>query len=168
MNRPARRITLGRIVGVYGVRGWVKVYSHTRPREAILDYGPWLIERDGQWEAHEVEEGRVHGKGVVARLAGCADRDQAAGLIGAEIAVERSRFPEAAASEYYWADLEGLRVQNLEGEQLGTVSHLFETGANDVLVLSGERERLIPFARPVIQRVDLDEGVIIVDWAAED
>ncbi len=165
---PARRIAVGRIVGVYGVRGWVRVHSHTRPRQAILDYSPWLIERDGRWEAREVEEGRIHGKGIVARLAGCIDREQAAGLIGAEVAVERARLPQTAASEYYWADLEGLRVVNLEGHELGTVSHLFETGANDVMVLRGERERLIPFAKPVVQRVALDEGVIVVDWDVED
>jgi 16S rRNA processing protein RimM len=167
-GRPAHRISVGRIVGVYGVRGWVKVHSDTRPREAILDYTPWLIERGGQWEAREVEEGRTHGKGIVARLSGCVDRDQAAGLIGAEIAVERAQLPETASHEYYWAELEGLKVVNLEGRELGTVSHLFETGANDVMVVRGERERLIPFAKPAIQQVDLGRSLIVVDWDVED
>lgn len=165
---PARRITVGRIAGVYGVRGWVKVHSHTRPREAILDYSPWLIESGGRWEEREVEEGRAHGKGIVARLAGCTDRDEAAALIGSEIAIERAQLPETAADEYYWAELEGLRVVNLEGHELGTVSHLFETGANDVMVLRGERERLVPFTKPVVQRVDLGQRMIIVDWDVED
>ncbi|MBI3897932.1 MAG: ribosome maturation factor RimM [Gammaproteobacteria bacterium] len=163
-----RRVTVGRVAGLFGIRGWVKVYSHTRPPEAILDYRPWLIEIGGAWRPFEIAEGQMHGKGIIARLDGIADRDQAAALVGATIAVALDQLPAATENEYYWAELEGLRVINLAGQELGRVSHLFETGANDVMVVQGERERLLPFSKPVIQRVDIAGGVIHVDWDAED
>lgn len=165
---PDRRIAVGRVVGLFGVRGWVKVYSYTRPREAILAYSPWQLRRDDIWHEHAVAEGRLQGAGIVARLAGYEDRDAAAGLVGADIAIAAAQLPPTAEREYYWADLEGLRVVNLQGQELGTVSHLFETGANDVLVVRGARERLIPFGRPVVRDVDLEAGVVRVDWAADD
>ena len=110
-------------------------------------------------------EARQHGKGVVARLADCIDRDQAQALTGREIGIARDELPAAQPGEYYWHDLQGLSVVTLAGEPLGTVDHLLETGANDVLVVEGERERLIPFVMDqVIVRVDLDKGEIQVDW----
>lgn len=161
-----KRIVLGRIVGVYGVRGWVKVFSETEPREAILDYSPWLLGPDG--DHRRVVEGRRHGKGVVARLAGCEDRDQAAALVDREIAVERDQLPPPAPDELYWTDLEGLQVWERQGIHLGVVDHLFSTGVNDVLVVIGDRERLIPFAwGTVIRSVDLSAGRIEVDWDPE-
>ncbi|MFL6621031.1 MAG: ribosome maturation factor RimM [Sulfurifustis sp.] len=165
---PERRVQVGRIAGLFGVRGWIKVYSHTRPRESILSYSPWLIERDGNWQTFEVAEGHAHGKGVIARLEGCEDRDAAARLVGGQIHISMSQLPAAGKNEYYWAELEGLRVVNTTGTELGRVSHLFETGANDVMVVRGDRERLIPFAATVVQRVDRAAGVIYVDWDAAD
>lgn len=158
-----KRVVLGHIAGVYGVRGWVKVFSETDPREAILGYSPWLL--GPHLRPYTVIEGRRHGKGVVARLSGCDDRDQAATLVEQEIAVDRGRLPPPSADEWYWTDLEGLEVWNREGVCLGSVDHLFSTGVNDVLVVSGERERLLPFAwGDVIQSVDLEVGRIEVDW----
>lgn len=165
---PDRRVTVGRIVGLFGVHGWVKVYSHTRPREAILNYTPWVVElKDGVCEL-ELAEGRRHGKGIVARLAGYTDRDQAAGLIGTDITVRTTQLAPPAENEYYWAQLENLRVVDRAGVELGRVDHLFETGANDVMVVRGEREWLIPFAEPVVQKVDIAAGVIYVDWEDPD
>jgi 16S rRNA processing protein RimM len=168
-EKPAQPVILGKITGLYGVRGWVKVYSHTEPRANIVKYSPWLIRKPGaDWQEITVRSGKAHGKGVVAQLQGVNDRDQAAQLMGAEIAVPRSQLPAAAEGEYYWADLVGLHVVNLEGVELGKVSHLMETGANDVLVVKGERERLIPFLQPdVVTEVDLDTGRIQVDWDPE-
>jgi 16S rRNA processing protein RimM len=158
-----RRVVLGRISGVYGVRGWVKVFSDTRPREGILRYSPWLL-GDAK-EPKAVLEGRLQRKGVVARIAGCEDRDQAAALLDQEIAVPRDRLPPPSADEFYWVDLEGLEVITEEGTVLGMVDHLFSTGANDVLVVSGDRERLLPFAwDEVIRDVDFETGRIRVDW----
>jgi 16S rRNA processing protein RimM len=150
---------------VYGVRGWVRVFSYTQPRDNIVHYRPWYLNRAGEWQEHELAEGRQHGKGVVARLAGCEDRDEASQLIGAEIGVRRKQLPAAQPGEYYWSDLQGLKVVTLQGELLGSVGHLLETGANDVLVVKGERESLIPFVLgQVVDEVDLERGEIRVDW----
>jgi 16S rRNA processing protein RimM len=158
-----RRLVLGRITGLFGVRGWVKVFSETEPREGILRYSPWLIGDSPR--PLRVLEGRVHGKGVVARLDGCDDRDQAAALVNLEIAVTRERLPPPRPDEFYWVDLEGLAVETLEGVRLGLVSHLFATGSNDVLVVIGDRERLLPFVwDEVIRSVDFDRRLIQVDW----
>lgn len=162
------RVVLGRVSGLFGVQGWVKVFSHTEPRENIATYRNWHLQCHGEWQTARVEQGRRHGKGVVVKLAGIEDRDQAAALIGCDIAIERDQLPPLPPGEYYWTDLEGLRVVTLEGTELGRVSHLFATGANDVLVVQGERERMLPFVRPdVIQRVDLEQGLIEVDWDPE-
>jgi 16S rRNA processing protein RimM len=141
------------------------VFSYTEPRENIVHYQPWYLRRDDDWQPCQVAEGRKHGKGVVARLEDCADRDQAQALLNCEIGVRRDQLPATAPGEYYWNDLLGLRVVNRQNEVLGTVQQLLETGANDVLVVMGERERLIPFVLDkVVTRVDLDAGVIQVDW----
>jgi 16S rRNA processing protein RimM len=157
-------VRLGRIVGLFGVRGWVKVYSDTRPREAILDYNPWLLERAGCWREYRLAEGRVQGPGIVVRFEGCTDRNEAQSFVGATVAVRREQLPPPEPGQYYWSELEGLSVVNLQGEELGVVSHLFETGANDVMVVAGERERLIPFTRDAVREVDLQARVIRVDW----
>lgn len=152
---------VGRIIGLYGVRGWVRVFSETAPMENILGLSPWLV----AGQRREVLDGRRHGKGLVARLAGCEDRDQAAALVGAAIAIRRAQLPPPEPDEFYWADLEGLAVTTLGGVALGRVSRLFATGANDVLVVQGERERLVPFVwDQVIRAVDLEQGQILVDW----
>jgi 16S rRNA processing protein RimM len=166
MTGSDRLVTLGRISGLFGVRGWVKVYSDTRPRTGILEYTPWLLQRHGVWVEFPVAAGKPHGDGIIARLQGIADRDAAAALVGCPIAVRRDQLPQTtAAGEYYWTDLEGLRVVTEQGIELGRVAYLFETGANDVMVVQGERERLIPYVwEEVVRKVDLEQGVIRVDW----
>lgn len=150
------------------MNGWVKVFSHTEPRANILGYRPWLIDSDGSLREVEVVDGRAHGKGVVARLAGVDDRDAAAPLIGATIAIRRAQLAELEPGEYYYADLEGLEVVTVEGVSLGQVDHLFETGANPVMVVRGERERLLPFVHDtVVREVDLAARRIRVDWDPE-
>ena len=164
-ERRERRIAAGRISGLYGVRGWVRVFSCTEPREALIGYSPWQVKVDGRWREMEVAQGRRHGKGIIVRLAGCEDRDAAARLLGCEIALRRSQLPEPSPGEYYWADLVGLRVITLEGTELGVVQGLMETGANDVLVVQGERERLIPFLTGrVVVEVDMARQRMWVDW----
>ncbi len=159
---------MGRVSGLFGVSGWIKVFSHTEPREGILDYSPWYLKQQGVWQAHEIEAGHRQGRGVVAQLRGYDDRDQVAELIGCDIAVQREQLPELQENEYYWSDLQGLQVVNLEGVELGKVSHLFETGANDVVVVKGDRERLIPYTwGQAIRRVDLAAGLMVVDWDAD-
>ena len=161
---PDRLVALGRVSGLHGVQGWVKIHSDTRPRENILDYSPWYLLRHGVWEPWEVVRGRPQGKTLVAQLRGCTDREQARRLMGATIAVRRWQLGESEEG-YYWTDLEGLEVVNLQGVALGRVDHLMETGANDVLVVKGERERLIPWLPgEVVHDVDLVGGRIRVDW----
>lgn len=159
-------VILGRISGVHGVHGWVKVYAETREREGILRYNPWYLREPAGWQSHRLLEGRVQGSGlVVARLEGIEGIERARALIDADIAVKREQLPKLKRGEYYWSDLEGLKVVNLEGVDFGTVSHLFATGANDVLVVTdGERERLIPYTKDAVKNVDLEARVIRVDW----
>lgn len=158
-------LILGKVSGVYGVKGWVKLFSYTDPREGILDYKHCFLKIKGQWQATELMQGRKQGKGVVARIEGCDDRDQAYMLIGTEIAITNDQLAELAENEYYWKDLIGLKVINQDGIELGVVSSLMETGANDVLVVKGERERLIPFTQgATVQQVNLDQKLITVDW----
>jgi 16S rRNA processing protein RimM len=159
------RVTLGRISGVFGVKGWVKVHSYTEPRDNVVRFRTWIVTRAGTEHRLEVEAGHAQGAGVVAKLRGYDDRDQARELMGAEILVERHELPECGPGEYYWADLEGLEVRSIEGEVLGTVDHLIATAGHDVLVLAGEPALLIPFVQgSVIREVDLVTGRIVVDW----
>ncbi len=161
------RVELGRIVGLFGVQGWVKVYSYARPREAILRYGSWWVGNGDDWHERVVQAGRVHGRGIVAQLEGCTDRTQASELVGTSIAVPASRLAPLPAGEYYWMQLEGATVLDTTGRRLGIVSHLFETGANDVMAVKSARrarDLLIPFVDEVIRRVDIEAGVIVVDW----
>lgn len=162
------RLVIGRVSGLYGVRGWVKIHSFTEPRENILAYGQIQLGRDGRWRDATLVEGRRQGKGLVACISGIDDRDQAAGLVGEDIAIQRSQLPETVDGELYWVDLIGLEVVNEDNASLGIVSKLIETGANDVLVVDGERERLIPFIKgAVVKAVDLDSGTIRVDWETD-
>ena len=158
-------VLLGRVSGVFGVKGWLKIFSHTEPREAVLEYDGCQVNTDGQWKPVDWAEGKRHGKLVIVRPEGVDDRDQAETWVGAEIGIRRKDLPAAEPGSYYWSDLEGLAVVDSKGNMLGKVSHLMATGANDVLVVKGDREILIPFVpeRYVIS-VDLDKGVIGVDW----
>ena len=161
-----RFVILGKVSGLFGVRGWIKVHSFTDPRAAILDYRDWYIESGGNWKPAELAEGKPHGKTIVARFEDTDTREDAARLVGATIGVPRSSLPATGTNEYYWTDLEGLEVRDTEGTVIGTVAYLLETGANDVMVVRGEdQEVLIPFVTgEVIKKVDLSDGVIDVDW----
>jgi len=152
------------VSGFFGVQGWVRVFSYTEPREALLDYDTWLIERGGAWQPTRLVDGKRHGKSVIAKLEGIDDRDQATGLLNCSIGVRRNDLPEPDAGHYYFSDLEGLRVVHRDGRDLGRVAYVLETGANDVLVTAGDQERLIPFVGTVILDVNIAEGVIQVDW----
>ncbi len=164
-----RLILVGRIVGLHGVAGEVKLESYTEPRTQIFDYQPWLLSSSSGDREISGCRGREQGKGMVASLPDVADRDLAASLIGCEIKVRRSSLPEAKPDEYYWTDLEGLEVITVEGVVLGRISHLLATGANDVMVVrDGERERLLPFVlEDYVKGVDFAGGRVTVDWDPE-
>jgi 16S rRNA processing protein RimM len=166
---PKKWVTLGRVSGVFGVKGWLKVQSYTEPRANIARFGLWTLRLNGGERLFEVADGQGHGGNVVAKLRGIDDPEHARELIGAEIVVERERLPKAGADEFYWTDLEGLEVRTTAGISLGRVDHLLATGANDVLVVRGAAERLIPFVvGAVVKQVDLAAGLIVVDWSPDD
>jgi 16S rRNA processing protein RimM len=165
---------IGQITSVYGIKGWLKVFSHTEPMDGILSYKPWIIKHNGQWVPVNVEVSRKHGKGLVAKLENVNDRDIARLYCGADIAIERSSLPDLEVGEYYWSQLEQLTVYTLSDQVLGKVSHLIETGSNDVLVVKGDaqsidqRERMIPYLPDqVVKEINLDTGSIRVDWDPE-
>jgi len=159
-------IHAGEISGVFGVKGWVKVFSYTSPRENILHYAQWWLKRKDETKAVKLLTGHRQGKGVVANLESLNDRNIAAGYLGWEIWIEKSQLPILAKGDYYWTDLIGLYVETKEGIALGQVDSLMETGANDVLVVKDQtRERLIPFVYDnFIKTIDLESQRIIVDW----
>ncbi len=158
-------VVMGRVSGLFGVEGWVRVFSHTEPRVGIVRYAPVFLRRQNEWRPFRIEAGRAHGAGVVLKFAGCDNRDQAIALLQADIAVRRAQLPPSAPGEYYWTDLQGLRVVTVDDVELGTVSHLLATGANDVLVVKGERERLLPFVRgQVVVEIDLERRFLRVNW----
>jgi len=159
-------ISIGEISGVFGVKGWVKVYSFTDPRENILNYSPWILKNNNQVKEVKLLNGQKQGKSVVACIDDITDRDLAAKYCGWKILINKNQLPAVDEGEFYWADLVGLLVETDLGVSLGKVDHLIETGANDVLVVkSGKQERLIPFLQEqVIKKIDLDEKRMIVDW----
>ncbi len=160
-------IPIGKVSGAYGVRGWLKVFSYTDPRNNILAYSPLYLSGKAGWTEVKVTGGRVQGKGIVMAIDGITDRDQVLALIGAEFAIKRSQFSPVGDDDYYWSDLIGLQVLNIKDDELGVVQGLLETGANDVLVVTDKHgtERLIPFVLgPIVKQVDLDRKLIKVDW----
>ncbi|QDQ26345.1 ribosome maturation factor RimM [Chitinimonas arctica] len=165
---PADLVPMGFVAGAFGIRGWVKVVADTQYADSLFDYKTWWLGRDGNWRAYQVEEGNSQPKSLSAKLTGVADRDIAFALKGMTVAVPRSEMPPAEEGEYYWADLIGLAVVNLQGESLGAVDELLSTGANDVLVVKdGKTERLIPFIGPVVLDIDQTARVIKVDWGLD-
>ena len=163
-----QRVEVGKLAGVYGVQGWIKVRSYTEPPEAILDYSPWYLSKHGEHLVCDLLDGRCHGRGLVVCLQYLDERELAAKWNGAQVLIERVQLPPLAADEYYWTDLIGCRVVTTAGVDLGTLRNLLATGANDVLVVQGERERLLPFVQgEVVTSVDLAARLIVVDWDPE-
>ena len=164
----ANFIKVGKVGSTYGVHGWIKILSYTEYGEGILDYHPWYISSDGEnWRTIDVEDGRLHGKRVIVKFKGINNPEEAALLTGQLIGITRAQLPELKKDEFYWSDLEGLTVINKQGETLGTVIYLMETGSNDVLVVKGQKEHAIPYLPgKVILKVDLEKKEILVDWEA--
>lgn len=168
------RILLGHVSGLFGVKGWVKVFSYTDPREQITHYKKWYL--GGQADTViELEQGQIHKQGVIAKLAGIDDRDTAATLVKKDIWVDKSDLPQLSENEYYWHDLIGCKVSDGADRVIGKVHDLIETGANDVLVVvtsnesheiaNNKQEHLIPYLLgQVIKSIDLDKQQIHVEW----
>ena len=166
-------VVLGKITSVHGVRGEVKIYSFTDPIDNLLDYRHWTLKRDGEVKQVELVSGRLQGRVLVARLKGLDDREVARTYAGFDICVPREQLPDLEDGEFYWHQLEGLKVIDLQGQLLGRIDHLLETGANDVMVVKpcagslDDRERLLPYTEQCVQQVDLAAGEMRVDWDAD-
>lgn len=159
---------MGRVLAPYGVKGWIKIEPYTAAPDTLTRFHRWWIGGPDGWEEVEIAEAVRHGANVVARLAGCSDRDQAATLRGREVALAREALPATQKDEYYWADLVGLEVVNAESASLGKVTGLFSNGAHDVMRIGvGKGERLVPFVPAVVRKVDLAAGRIEVDWGSD-
>ena len=164
---------VGKLGSTYGIRGWLRIYSSTEQAESIFNYQPWFLNIKGQWQAVELESWRYHSHDLIVKLKNIDDRDVAQTLPNVEIGVSADNFPELEEG-YYWHDLIGCQVLNLEGYQLGVVNDMMETGSNDVFVVKAnlndafsKQERLIPYLeQTVVKRVDLATKTIEVDWDA--
>jgi len=164
----AKNLIIGRISGVFGVKGWLKVFSYTDPKQQVLQYPVWHLQIGNAQQVRQVVTGKAHGKGIIVQLANCEDRDVALGMVGATINISRNKLPQLPDNQYYWADLIGLQVINLEGVVFGRIDTMMDTGANDVIIVRGDRERLVPFVLDqVVHSIDLAKGQMIVDWDAE-
>ncbi|WP_110667142.1 ribosome maturation factor RimM [Salinicola halophilus] len=169
-----QHVLLGRLTSPHGVKGWLKVYSYTSPAQNLFEYPAWNLSLRGQHETRKLLDARVQGKALVVRLEGIDTRELAEQWAGADVLMDKTALPELDSDEYYWYQLEGLEVHTRDELQLGRIDHLFETGANDVLVVKpvtggyDDRERLLPFLPgDVIVAVDLESGVMTVDWDPE-
>ncbi|QLB13734.1 16S rRNA processing protein RimM [Bisgaardia hudsonensis] len=165
---------VGKLGSTYGIRGWLRIYSSTEQAESIFEYKPWFLKIKGVWQRTELETWKHHNHELIVKLKGIDDREAAQVLANVEIGVDLSVFPELTEGDYYWHDLIGCQVINLQGYKMGTVTEMMETGSNDVLVVRantkdafGKQERLIPFLyEQVVKRVDLTTKTIEVDWDA--
>jgi 16S rRNA processing protein RimM len=162
-----RIVVLGKIAGTFGVKGWVKIKSHTEPVENILGYEVWQVGRPDQWQPAVVEEARVTDKGVLAKLEGLESPEEARLKVGLEIGVWRSEMPPPEPGEYYLSDLEGIDAVSASGEPLGRVDHFRSTPGGTILIVRGEQELWIPFVKERIVKVDLDARRIVLDWSAD-
>ena len=161
-------LEVGKIGSTYGIKGWLKVHTYTEFGASILEYSPWrLVNQDGKViHTLTIEAGRLHAGGVVAKFTGYDTPEDARQLTGLVSTIARSLLPALEEDEYYWSDLEGLKVYDTQKELLGTVLYLIETGSNDAIVVKqGKKEFAIPYLKgTVIKQIDLEKGEIIVDW----
>lgn len=164
-NKP---VVVGRFGRVHGVRGDIHVISFTDPISNIIDYSPWLIQKNGEWQPLSIASVTQRNNDIIAHIQDCNDRDLAKRYTNAEIAVPYETLPKLEAEEFYWTELIGLNLINKEGKSLGEVVDILETGANDVLVVKGENEHLVPYTKSVVLKVDLNSHQILVDWEALD
>ncbi|MFK8026767.1 MAG: ribosome maturation factor RimM [Gammaproteobacteria bacterium] len=164
--KQKEKVLLGQINGLFGVKGWIKVFSYTRPRIKIVDYQTWYLGDDFK-QAKRIEQSRSQKGGVIVKLEGVDDRDSAVELLDQKIWIAGEQLTPLPENEYYWYQLIGLDVLDTENKQLGSIKDLIETGANDVMVIrgKGKTEHLIPYIQgQVIKSIDLERNCMVVDW----
>jgi len=161
-------ILMGRVAAPFGVKGWVKVEPWSAERTSLCSFPTWWVGTPGKMQEVAVTECREHGAMLIAHFEGCEERNRASTYSGSDVAVKREDLPQTAKNEFYQADLIGLDVVNVQGEQLGRVAGFFDNGAHGVMRVEHQGgERLVPLAGPVVRRVDLEAGVVEVDWGAD-
>jgi 16S rRNA processing protein RimM len=159
---------MGRVLGAYGVRGWVRVEPFTEQPDGLGRYPSWWLKVGDEWREMTVAEFERHGRQLVARLGACATRDEAARYRGCEVGVPREALPELKDGEVYQADLIGMKVVNRSGAELGLLEGMLDNGAHQVMRVRHEGgERLVPFLGHVVERVDLEARVVRVDWEVD-
>jgi len=172
VSTEEKKIILGKVGAVYGIKGWLKIHSFTDETEAILDYFPWSLKLGNNTQTVEITDWRKHNKILIVKVAGIDDRDEAQALVGSEILTNEAALPELSQDDFYWRDLIGMSVVTNKGYDLGVVTDMMETGANDVLVVKAnlkdgfsKKERLIPYLfEQVIESVSIENKQICVDW----
>lgn len=170
---PPDLVPVGHITGAYGVQGWIRIHPYSADAGALLHAKTWWFNQSNQLHDVEKLEAKRHGDSVVARVMGLVERDAAENLKGTVIHIRRSHFPVLAENEFYWCDLIGLAVENCQGESLGVVAGLIESGAHPILRVVGSeenssgREYLIPFVDQFVPSVDQHNKKIIVDWGLD-
>ena len=156
---------MGKVLVPYGVNGWVKVYSFTEKIESFLTYKKLYLSKDQKnWLEIKIKEIKLHGKTIIVKFSEIADRSQAETYKNYLIGVPKDYLPQLNDNQYYWNDLIGLEVLNLQDVSFGLVDTYIETGANDVIVVKGDKERLIPYTPMTVLKVDTIKNKIIVDW----
>jgi len=159
-----KKVAIGKFGKTFGVRGWIKIHSFTTPKENILELAPWQIEKNGQWQEVPIEVHKIHHQNIVIKLKNIDDVDTIKLYTNLNIFIDQTLLPKLPKNEYYWDNLIGLKVTNKESSELGIVDHLFGTGSNDVMVVKGKKEHLIPYLKNVIIEVDLEQRTMVVDW----
>lgn len=170
MKIPEDLVPVGHITGAYGLQGWVRIRPYSDDADALLNARTWWLDKPAMRDV-EVMQSRIHTDDVVAKLMGVADRDAAEALKGATVQVARSHFPALSDNEFYWIDLIGLEVENLQGQHLGSVRDLMDNGAHPILRVTPmaatedkPQEMLIPFVEQFVITVDKAAKKITVDW----
>lgn len=162
-------VMMGRIIGLFGTRGWLKIHSFTRPRSNLFEYRDWWVGQPGQWRTYQLSDHKVNGSTLLGVLAEITGREHAVALLKASIAIPRAALRQPSVGEYYWSDLLGAVVVNRDGVALGEIKRLVEAGDHDVMVVRGAREYLIPFVAQIyVLSVDLGARRILVDWHVDD
>jgi len=164
VNLYVAKIIIGRFGQSYGIKGWIKVNSLTDPISNILQYSPWQIQHQNVWREIKITQGKHQGNNIIVKLADCNSPEEAKIFTNDLIAIEREQLPVLSTNEYYWTDLIGLSVINQDGVNFGVVDSLLETGSNDVLIVKGLRQRLLPYTDNVIIKIDLTQKIITVNW----
>lgn len=172
MSHASDTLVVGKIGAPYGVKGWVKITTYTHEQDGIFAYSPWLLGEVESGKEYVVDQWRTHNKGLVAKLVGVETRDDAESIKNLEISIKAEQLPQLAEDDFYWRELVGMQVVTEQGYSLGVVKELFETGANDVMLIKanlndafGQKERMVPYLLDqVVKQVDRQAKTIKVDW----